>query len=261
MKLKELLDEIFKNQEQLDVKDFGFLDHTLYGKKHLEGIKDKLLETEEFSECESLEILDTPTILLEDKPLNVLSYNLKPNQKFKGKCYLLSLAFSPEIYDPNKLTKPVKDGSSITPTLYSPETFEPFKKIIMEFSPERVQDGISNHEAIIRQELHDRLDNILDNPKEYTIKGEKHILVRGIFEKNEVTEEVEPPKNLVGIKTDPEFCNVYYFEKEEKNGEIFMNLKTKHLPIKLREKFIEELGGKGIEVTKEEIEEFLEKNK
>jgi len=261
MRLKELLEEIFREESPKENK-FGILDDTLYGEEQLEKYKEKLLQCEEFSECTELNFLKTPTLMIDDKPMIVQSYKLLEGQKFKGKGYLLSVTLTPEMYDPNTMYDIIKDGASITPTVYDPNTFEPYKKIILQFSPDRKQDGITNHEAVIRQELHDLLDKVLDNPDTFRIKGVRSVLVRGIFERNEIVKEVESPKYLIGnIDTEPKYAQTYYWEKETKNGEISMKLVHKNIPIELVDKYEKELGNKKLDVTEEEINQFLEKNK
>jgi hypothetical protein len=79
-------------------------------------------------------------------------------------------------------------------------TFEPTKKIVLTFSPEMVQDILNiDTEQEQRQILHKLLDDVLDNPEEYRVKGERGILVRGVFKtKNE--DQKEPPY-LIGTST------------------------------------------------------------
>jgi hypothetical protein len=259
MKIKELLDVVFKDGP-VEHENFNITDYYLYGKKHLENIKEEILKCEEFSECTELTILDYPTYENDGESYKVQTYKVIEGQKFGGKGFLLSISLSPEIFNPETIHKPVKDGACITPILYNPLTFEPTKKIVLQFSPERIQDGISNHEAIIRQELHDLLDKVLDNPQDYQIKGERYVSVRGVFETNEARTVIHPPQYLSGVDTEPKNYIVYYFDKEIKNdGEVSMTLKTKLIPKELKDKFIEELGDKGLELTEEEINDFLER--
>jgi hypothetical protein len=259
MKIKELLDVVFKDGPVKHEK-FNITDYCLYGKHYLENIKEEILKCEEFSECTELTILDNPAYENDGESYMVQTYKVIEGQKFGGKGFLLSISLSPEIFNPETIHKPVKDGACITPTLYDPLTFEPTKKIVLQFSPERVQDGISNNVEVIRQELHDLLDKVLDNPQDYQIKGERSVLVRGIFEKNEDGTITHSPQYLNGIDTEPKSYIVYYFDKEIKNdGEVTINLKTKLIPKELKDKFIEELGDKKLEITEKEINDFLEK--
>jgi hypothetical protein len=259
MKIKELLDVVFKVGPVKHEK-FNITDYCLYGKKHLENIKEEILKCEEFSECTELTILDNPVYENDGESYMVQTYKVIEGQKFGGKGFLLSISLSPEIFNPETIHKPVKDGACITPTLYDPLTFEPTKKIVLQFSPERVQDGISNNGEVIRQELHDLLDKVLDNPQDYQIKGERSVLVRGIFEKNEGGTITHSPQYLNGIDTEPKSYIVYYFDKEIKNdGKVTINLKTKLIPKELKDKFIEELGDKKLEITEKEINDFLER--
>jgi hypothetical protein len=55
----------------------------------------------------------------------------------------------------------------------------------------------------------------------------------------------------------------YFFEKDEKNskeGQVNLKLSSIPIPIELHDKFTEELGPKSVNVTREEVEEFLKRN-
>jgi hypothetical protein len=45
------------------------------------------------------------------------------------------------------------------------------------FPPSEVND-----EELLRKELHDLLDKVLDSPNEYKIKGTRGVMIRGVFE-------------------------------------------------------------------------------
>jgi len=263
MKLKELLEEILLNNPMTD-DDFGFDGSTLYGKQ-LKPYKEKILQCEEFSECSELHFMEIPMILSQnDEPIKPMSYKLLPGQKFKGVCYLLSLNLSPEMFDPNTLYTPVKDGACITPLVYNPETFTPIRKIVLEYSPERAQDGLVD-EHDVKMEIRSLLDKVLDSPDDYKVKGERGVIVRGVFEKNEVVNEVEPPQNLTGVKTfvDNEKTPgiAYYLSTETiKDGETNINVKHKLIPAHLKNLFEETFQNRGINLTEEEINKFLEEN-
>ena len=185
MKLQELLSEIFSSGEYPKVNSrFGIVHETIYG-EDLEQFKERILQTEEFSECEELIIMKHPIIAVENgKTVHNLTYKHQEGQKFKGKCYLLSLALTPEMFDPKTMHTPVLDGACITPTMYDPTTFEPKKKIVLEFSPEfnqdqyiyglgspsMIEEAEKNVESIIGKQLHETLDKILDNPELYRVK-------------------------------------------------------------------------------------------
>jgi len=265
MKLQELVAEITSSFEYL------------YG-EDLEQYKERILQTEEFSECEELIIMKYPVTKLEDgKTVHNVTYKHKDGQKFKGKCYLLSLSLTPQMFDPKMMHTPVLDGACITPTMYDPTTFEPKMKIVLEFSPEALQDqyiyGLGspsmiedaekNGEKIIRKQLHETLDKILDNPENYQVKGEKGLLVRGFFEEIQTGNKTEKT-DLVGINPEKQtHMTAYFFEKDEKNskeGLVNLKLSSMPIPIELHDKFTEELGPKSVNVTREEVEEFLKRN-
>lgn len=263
MKLKELLDEIFKDGP-IQTNQFGLIEYTLYGSKVLEPLKDKLLECDEFKNLHSLRFVDTPTFRAGDETYVVETYKLMDISKFNGAGVILSIALTPEMYDPNILIKPVKDGAAISPTFYNPTNFEPYKRIVLEFSPERMQDGISNHEEIIRQELHDLLDKVLDNPEDYRVKGERSVLVRGIFEK-EPDNNQKPLSEYPLVASEEQNIPVFYLKQSEPDelGNISMRLEKKLIPVILKDKFMEKFEdkAKNLRLTEEEIDKFLEENK
>jgi hypothetical protein len=252
MKLQELVAEITSSFEYL------------YG-EDLEQYKERILQTEEFSECEELIIMKYPVTKLENgKTVQNVTYRHKDGQKFKGKCYLLSLSLTPQMFDPKMMHTPVLDGACITPTMYDPTTFEPKKKIVLEFSPEALQDDINSTEEVKRKQLHDTLDKIFDNPELYEIKGERGLLVRGYFEEIHSPSGVDKT-DLVGINPEKQtHIRAYFFEKDEKtstDSQINLKLSSIAIPIELSDKYAEELGSKSINVTREEVEKFLEDNK
>ena len=278
MKLQELLSEIFSSGEYPKVNSrFGIVHETIYG-EDLEQFKERILQTEEFSECEELIIMKHPIIAVENgKTVHNVTYKHQEGQKFKGKCYLLSLALTPEMFDPKTMHTPVLDGACITPTMYDPTTFEPKKKIVLEFSPEMAQDkdiyaignpsmieeAEKNGESILRKQLHEKLDRIFDNPENYQVKGEKGMLVRGLFEEV-VSKNTNYKTDLVGLQTEKEtHTSVFLFETDEKNStesQVNLKLSSIPIPIELRDKFVEELGPKSVNVTREDVEECLKRN-
>jgi hypothetical protein len=48
-----------------------------------------------------------------------------------------------------------------------------------------INDIEDTYEQQLRKQLHETLDKILDNPENYQVKGEKGVMVRGIFEEVE----------------------------------------------------------------------------
>ena len=252
MKLKELLEK------------FGQLDEfsnapSLYGKKQLEPLKEQILQCDEFSECTELHILDFPKIefKIDNKILLVQTYKPTDKSRFKGKCYLLSLSLTPEIYDPSLIITPVKDGAAISQSIYDPNTFMPTKKILLEYNP---YDDSSD-----RNYLHKLLDNVLDNPEDYRVKGEKYLMIRGIFEEVGTPDESKSFTDLSGeVIEEPKYRMAFYMENEYlENGELKVHMKKAFIPVELADKFKEQFKDKldKLSITKEEIDKFLEENK
>jgi hypothetical protein len=204
MKLKELIEivELSRNDNGL------YMDNLLYG-KNLEKYKKIIMNTDEFKECDSLEILEHP--LVKDKNGEILTTStvkLSDVMTFKGKCYLLSLTLTPEMYDPIKAFEPVKNGASISPTVYDPMTFEPRKHILLTWSPEMAQDLLgTNNEGTLRNDIHKLLDDVLNNPEEYKTKGFRSILVRGLFEVIEDGGDTEVNHYYIDLKKNESDAN------------------------------------------------------
>jgi hypothetical protein len=195
MKLEEFVTKLC--DEKPDLGTTPFFDPIL-NSKVLEEVKDELLKLDVFSECDDLEIVHIPTFVLGDgKTGFTQNFKYKEGMKIKGKCYLYSISLTPEMYDPIKAFEPVKNGASISPTVYDTMTFEPRKHILLTWSPEMAQDlKGTNDEKTLRNDIHKLLDDVLDNPEEYRTKGTRHVLIRGVFET--VENKRREPSYLVG---------------------------------------------------------------
>jgi hypothetical protein len=191
MKLKEFVTKIYDERPELDMTpSFG----PILNSKVLEEVKDELLKFDVFSECDDLEIVHFVRFGVEDdKTLSVQTYKYKEGMKFKGKGYLYSITLTPELYDPSKMLEPIKNGASISPAIYNPITFEPTKHILLTWSPEMAQDlSVTKDETTLRNDIHKLLDDVLDNPEEYRMKGTRHIMIRGVFEVTNEDINLEP---------------------------------------------------------------------
>jgi len=202
MKLKEFLEvALLGKKDNPNQYNETFVDETcLYGNE-LDKYKNIIKECDEFAKCDSLDILTMP--LVKKVGGGVYTANtikLSDLMEFKGRCYLLSLGLTPEMYDPSRLIKPVKNGAAIGPTIYDPTDFTPRKHILLTWSPEVVQDILNiDTEQEQRQILHNLLDDVLDNPEEYKTKGFRGILVRGLFEVVDNNDGSEVVRNVYDV--------------------------------------------------------------
>jgi len=183
MKLKEFIEVVVAGNND------NVTGVTLYGEQLL-PYKDIIKKCDEFSGCDELIILGSP-LPFGPKLLTPSTISLGNDVKFIKTCYLLSLDLTPTMYNPNKLLTPVKNGAGISPTIYNPETFELYKHIILTWSPEMAKDlsGI-NPEDTLKNNIRMLLDDVLENPAEYQIKGDRGVMVRGIFEIDETTKKL-----------------------------------------------------------------------
>jgi hypothetical protein len=226
MKLKEFLEvALLGKEDNPNLTNGTFVDLTcLYGYE-LVKYKNIIKECDEFTKCDSLEILSMPLVKgKKDKIYTAETIKLSDLMEFKGKCYLLSLALTPEMYDPNQLLKPVKNGAAMGPTIYDPSTFEPRKHILLTWSPEMAQDlSGTNDELTLRNDIHNLLDDVLDNPDEYKTKGTRYVLVRGLFEiieRGDVTEVKEYDIDLKKNESDTNETKERFDNILKKNKEL-----------------------------------------
>lgn len=112
-----------------------------------------------------------------------------PSDDHKGRtCYLYQIVYSPVIYDPNTINKPVKDGMVISPLLYNPTTFEPSRKITIEWKPEDLfhKKGIQPITWLDeRVYLREKLEALLQNPEDYKPKGRRGLMLRFALDKSQ----------------------------------------------------------------------------
>jgi hypothetical protein len=250
MKLKELLKNVFGEDVSYPNDQFRKLE--------LESLKEELLKCDEFLGCEGIDFMEYPVQVIDGTPYTAQTMKLGNGITFVGTPYIYNISFTPEMYDPNSIHTPAKDGAAITPTLYNPMTFEPTKKIVLHFSPEGLMGETSDETK--KQEIRDLLEKVLQNPEEYQIKGERGIMVRGVFKTKEFG--TEKPPFFVGTELNPDHSIVFYIEKGVKDGETIMTMKQKQIPNSLKEEFIKRFtnGGAIATATTEEIDEFIKEN-
>jgi hypothetical protein len=91
--------------------------------------------------------------------------------------YLYQIMFTPKLYNPSDLIfDTVKDGCTIGPIIYNTETFEPSRVLIMTWNPSR--PAFTDDVEMVKQQLRDQLDMILENPEEYTHPGFRACMIR-----------------------------------------------------------------------------------
>jgi hypothetical protein len=129
--------------------------------------------------------MEHPSGLTEDKTTPIVAKSIKisdsDNPTYKHKVgYVYTLMFTPKMYEPGVLYKPVKDGCVFAPTVYNPETFEPTQSITLTWSPEFPQDIDAPQRTYEddKQMIRSMLEKVLDNPEEYRPKGHTGCLVR-----------------------------------------------------------------------------------
>ena len=136
-------------------------------------------------EFERIVWMDLPSGLTEDKTTPIVAKSIKisdeDNTKYPGKIgYVYKVLFTPKMYGPIEIHKPVKDGCVFAPIIYDPNTFQPTQSITLTWSPEFPQD-INAPERTYeddKQMIRDMLEKVLDNPEEYRPEGFRACIVR-----------------------------------------------------------------------------------
>lgn len=183
MKLSELLTIIFKNGPHITN---DIVDYCISG-ENLKKYKEELLKCDEFKYVFDIEFVNYPAIERNNKSLLMPSVAVSEGLELKGNIILYSIQLTPEMYDREscQLTNIINE-ISISPTFYNPENLKPIKSIIINLNPENHKDESLLDKLDERKRLHDLLDTALDNPKDYEIKGQRNIILRGIFSTNTV---------------------------------------------------------------------------
>ena len=126
-----------------------------------------------------------PSGLTEDKTTPIVPKSIRisdsDNPTYKHKVgYVYTLMFTPKMYEPGEMYKPVKDGCVFGPIVYNPETFEPKQSITISWSPEFPQDidALQRTYEDDKQMIRNMLEKVLDSPEEYRPVGHIGCLVR-----------------------------------------------------------------------------------
>lgn len=119
-----------------------------------------------------------PTGLTEDQTRTIVAQTIKitdsEDVKHNGKVgYIYTISFTPKLYEPEELTRPVKDGCVFAPVVYDPKTFEPTQSITLTWSPDFPQDINAPKRTYEddKQMIRDMLERVLDNPEDYRPTG------------------------------------------------------------------------------------------
>ena len=145
-------------------------------------VEEQLIKHFEFDKIVWMEL---PSGLTEDKTTPIVAKSIKisdsDNPTYKHKVgYIYTLMFTPKLYEPGEIYKPVIDGCVFAPITYNPETFEPKQSITLTWSPEFPQDIDAPQRTYEddKQMIRDMLEKVLDNPEEYRPIGYIGCLVR-----------------------------------------------------------------------------------
>ena len=176
----------------------GELENYYYGLENLTKEQQKQVEEllKEHLGFSRVKWMDLPTCLITDSQGEEVTVIAKtklvgdtPTDDWRDRtCYFYQIVYSPVIYDPKDITIPVKDGMVISPLLYNPTTFEPSRKITIEWKPEDLfhNKGIQpitweDEKAYIRE----KLEALLASPDEYKPKGRRGLMIRFATDKTE----------------------------------------------------------------------------
>jgi len=132
-------------------------------------------------EFEKIVWMNLPAGLAEDNSTPIVAKTIQlsdsDNPVHKHKVgYIYKIVYTPKMYEPGELYKPVKDGCVFAPITYTPETFLPKQSITLTWSPD-----VDNPKRTFEEEkeiLREMLEKVLANPEEYRPKGHIGCLLR-----------------------------------------------------------------------------------
>ena len=132
--------------------------------------------------------MNLPAGLTEDGEKAVVAKTFKISDieepPHKGKVgYIYTITFTPKMYDPDEMYKPVKDGCVFTPITYTPQTFEPKQSITLTWLPGAPEfpydiDAPQRTYEDDKQMIRELLEKVLANPEEYRPNGFIGCLIR-----------------------------------------------------------------------------------
>jgi hypothetical protein len=109
--------------------------------------------------------------------------------EYKGRtCYLYKVLYSPIIYDSIDMYKPVKDSMVMSPLLYNPHTYEPYRTLAISWKPEDLFHEKEIQSITWEDEktyLREKLETLLANPEDYKLAGKRAVLIRYALDKTE----------------------------------------------------------------------------
>ncbi len=197
MKLNDLLKDVFAYGPL--TYDNGYSDYVLMN-PYLKLYKDRILQTDEFKDVKSLEIMDALVSSIDGKFISAVSYIMNCNSKFEGECLLYSINLTPSLVNPSDLIRSFNEGGSITPILYDEKDFSPYKIIGLKYKPYLTNFFGEQEYHDLRGSLHKLLDSVLDDPKKYEIPEKRNVYIRGVFQ---------------SVKTDSKEKEIFDFKEEE----------------------------------------------
>jgi hypothetical protein len=243
----------------------------------IRGVWDDFKKCDGFSTAGDMEFFESPFLVDDNgRIMEAKTLKVSDDMQFYGRVIIYQASISDSVlYDPHDY-EPVLKGARITPVIFDGKTFEPKKRIIIEFSPEIAQDRVlsdNSFESDFRKSMHELLDEILDFPEAFTRKPKSDVFLRGYFERVESpipsstvnvenNEMFEFTMDLSSIKHFKERTNDYrvlfFFENRVlENGNMSIGLQKYYIPEELRQRALVELGP---QPSRAHIEEFITRN-
>ena len=112
-----------------------------------------------------------------------------PTDEHKGRtCYLYKVLYSPIIYDPIDMHRPVKDSMVMSPLMFNPYTYEPYRTLAISWKPEDLFHEKEIQPITWEDEkayLREKLEILLANPEDYKLVGKRVVLIRYALDKTE----------------------------------------------------------------------------
>jgi len=169
MKLDKVLESFFQDKKEEKILKFF----------ELNLLKNLILDTDTFRNVTNLHIIDSPTVVINNKPMDVESYLYGDSSIFTGDFYLYCIWQTPELF-----TYPITTaGPFASPIIFNSENYLPIINftVTATISLEEWEEKSENlNLSPYKKKLLEELEFLIDNYPSTKKEGKRNLIIRGI---------------------------------------------------------------------------------
>lgn len=130
---------------------------------------------------------------------NLPSIIVGEKEILEGDLEIFSIGLSVKFYKEKFSFNPYDNREPILyPTLYNPDNFEPYRKLLLDF-PVETPHNLSNEDAkkMIKEKLIKDIDKVLEKPQNYAPPANQLLVIRGRLKTEPLKETVKNIRDLI----------------------------------------------------------------